>query len=224
MASKGTLRLLVLVSGGGTNLQALVDAECTGRLGTARIVAVLSDRPEAFALERAKKAGIPALVETADAGLSPARRRRELSDRILKRAREYHADALVLAGFLSILEGELIAAYSGRMINLHPALLPKFGGMGMYGERVHQAVLAAGESESGCTVHLVDTGTDTGEILLQRRIPVLHDDTPESLAERIHAEEHLAIVEAVAVLARRLECEMGKKGEQPSMRNPKERP
>jgi len=218
------LRLLVLVSGSGTNLQALVDAQRAGRLGNAKIVAVLSDRPDAFALERAKKAGIPALVETADTDLPPARRRSELSDRILKRVREYHADALVLAGFLSILEGELIAAYSGRMINLHPALLPKFGGAGMYGDRVHQAVLAAGESESGCTVHLVDAGTDTGEILLQRRVPVLRDDTPESLATRIHAEEHLAIVEAVTVLAERLACGMGEKGEQPSMRNPKEHP
>ncbi len=217
-------RVLVLVSGGGTNLQALLDAERAGRLGTAQIVAVISDRPEAFALERAKKAGIPALVETTDAGLAPARRRGELSDRILERAREYHASAIVLAGFLSILEGELITAYAGRMINLHPALLPKFGGEGMYGDRVHQAVLAAGENESGCTVHLVDAGTDTGEILLQRRVPVLRDDTPESLAGRIHTEEHLAIVEAVAVLAERLEGGIGKKGEQSSMRNPKERP
>jgi phosphoribosylglycinamide formyltransferase-1 len=93
------------------------------------------------------------------------------------------------------------------MINLHPALLPKFGGAGMYGEKVHEAVLAAGEAESGCTVHLVDSGTDTGPILLQRRVPVLAGDTAATLAERIHAEEHIAIVEAVGVLAARLSNE-----------------
>jgi phosphoribosylglycinamide formyltransferase-1 len=108
---------------------------------------------------------------------------------------------VVLAGFLSILAGEFIHAYGGRIINLHPSLLPKCGGPGMYGLRVHRAVLAAGEQESGCTVHLVDAGTDTGPILLQRRVPVLAGDTPERLAERIHREEHSAIVEAAAMMA-----------------------
>ncbi len=197
------LRLLVLVSGSGTNLQALLDAEKAGRLG-AHIVGVISDRAEAYALDRARVALVPAIVELPDRALPKEQRRRELSDRILSRALSLKADAIVFAGFLSILEGELIDAYAGAMINLHPSLLPKFGGAGMYGERVHAAVLAAGEKESGCTVHLVDAGTDTGTVLLQRRVPVLADDTPGTLAERIHVEEHLAIVEGVAVLARRM--------------------
>jgi phosphoribosylglycinamide formyltransferase-1 len=122
----------------------------------------------------------------------------------LSLAETYHIDLVVLAGFLSILAGKIIEKYSGRIINLHPALLPKFGGDGMYGEKVHRAVLEAGEKESGCTVHLVDAGTDTGPILLQRKVPVLQGDTPDSLAERIHKEEHIAIVEAVRMMVERL--------------------
>lgn len=199
--------ILVLVSGGGTNLQALLDAQAAGRLGQGRIAAVLSDRPGVYALERAKAAGVPAVLEEVDRSLPKEARRRDLSDRILARARSFDARLIVLAGFLSILEGELMAAYAGRMINLHPSLLPKFGGNGMHGERVHRAVLDAGERESGCTVHLVDAGIDTGPIVLQRRVPVLDGDTPESLAERIHKEEHIAIVEAAALLAERIQGE-----------------
>ena len=195
-------RLLALVSGGGTNLQALIDAEKAGRLGC-KLAGVVSDRSGVHALVRAADAGIPFWVEEPDTSILKAERRRELSDRILARAFELDADFIALAGFLSILEGPIIAEYSGRMINLHPALLPKYGGEGMYGDRVHRAVLEAGETESGCTVHLVDSGTDTGKILLQRRVPVLPGDTVETLAARIHAEEHIAIVEAVAMLAER---------------------
>jgi phosphoribosylglycinamide formyltransferase-1 len=189
------MNILVLVSGGGTNLQALIDAEKAGRLEPGRIVGVISDRRSAYALERAKSAGIPAMVEKADSGLS---------DRLLRGAREMDAGLIILAGFLSILEGEIIRAYGGRIVNLHPSLLPKFGGAGMYGERVHQAVLAAGETESGCTVHLVDAGTDSGPILLQRKVPVLPTDTADSLAERIHKEEHIAIVEGTTLMVERL--------------------
>ncbi len=205
-----TARLLVLVSGGGTNLQALIDAERAGTLGgtapdgsgpRARIVGVVSDRPGVYALERAAAAGIPAVVERPDRTVPKgSERRRELSDRILKRAREARADYIVLAGFLSILAGKIIEEYSGRIVNLHPALLPKFGGEGMWGHHVHEAVLAARETESGCTVHLVDAGTDTGPAILQRRVPVLPGDTADSLADRIHAEEHVAIVEAIRLL------------------------
>jgi len=197
--------ILVLVSGGGTNLQALIDAQKRGELGNSKIAAVISDRSGVYALERAKAAGIPAFVEKPDSALPKPERRRELSDRILNFCREKEINLVVYAGFLSILAGDIIDAYAGRMINLHPALLPKFGGEGMYGERVHQAVLKAGETESGCTVHLVDAGTDTGAILLQRKVPILSGDTPESLAERIHKEEHIAIVEAVKIMIRRLE-------------------
>ncbi|MDR1971988.1 MAG: phosphoribosylglycinamide formyltransferase, partial [Treponema sp.] len=152
------LNILVLVSGNGSNLEALIRA----RLREGRIDTVISDRPGVYALERARLAGIPCRVERMNRALPQGERRRELSDRILGIARERRIGLIILAGFLSILEGEIIRAYAGRIINLHPALLPKYGGAGMYGERVHRAVLAAGETESGCTVHLVDGGTDTG--------------------------------------------------------------
>jgi phosphoribosylglycinamide formyltransferase-1 len=198
------LNILVLVSGGGTNLQALIDAEKTGVFGAGKIAAVISDRGGVYALERAKTVGIPALIETPDKSLPKAERRRELSDRILRLCRERDIGLVVHAGFLSILSGDIIEAYRGRIINLHPALLPKFGGQGMYGERVHRAVLKAGERESGCTIHLVDAGTDTGPVLIQRRVPVLAGDTAETLAERIHHEEHLAIVEGAVMMIERL--------------------
>ncbi|GHV87940.1 phosphoribosylglycinamide formyltransferase [Spirochaetia bacterium] len=209
---KGPVRILVLVSGSGTNLQALIDAEKAGRFrcadGGGVITAVISDRADAYALERAKAAGIPALTEKPDRTLAVTARRRELSDRILAIAEAQDIGLIILAGFLSILEGEIVRRYAGRIINLHPALLPKFGGQGMYGEKVHQAVLASGETESGCTVHLVDAGTDTGPILLQRRVAILRgpevQDTPETLAERIHQEEHIAIVEGTVMMIKRI--------------------
>jgi phosphoribosylglycinamide formyltransferase-1 len=198
------MNILVLVSGTGTNLQALIDAEKTGRLGSGRIVGVISNRPNAYALERARAAGIPTLIETIDKGLNADKQRRELSDRLLRDARSMDAELIILAGFLVVLEGEIIGAYEGRIINLHPSLLPKFGGAGMYGARVHREALAAGEKESGCTVHIVDAGADTGPILLQRKVPTLPGDTADSLAERIHKEEHIAIVEAVILMAEKL--------------------
>jgi phosphoribosylglycinamide formyltransferase-1 len=207
------VNIMALVSGSGTNLQALLDAEKKGDLsdgssrgnglGSGKIALVVSDRPGVYALERATNAGVPALVAEPDKRIPKAERRLELSDRILSLAETYHIDLVVLAGFLSIFAGKIIEKYSGRIINLHPALLPKFGGDGMYGEKVHRAVLEAGEKESGCTVHLVDAGTDTGPILLQRKVPVLPGDTPDSLAERIHKEEHIAIVEAVRMMVER---------------------
>jgi len=204
------VNILVLVSGNGSNLQAIIDAQArgefedekiaAGKIAAGKIAAVISDRGGAFALERATAAEVPAFVEEPDTGLPKLERRRELSDRLLRHCRELGIGLIVYAGFLSILSGDIIEEYSGRMINIHPALLPKFGGEGMYGERVHMAVLAAGETESGCTVHLVDAGTDTGPILLQRKVPVLPGDTAASLAERIHREEHVAIVEAVKMM------------------------
>jgi phosphoribosylglycinamide formyltransferase-1 len=203
------MNILVLVSGSGTNLQALLDAERAGRFTedaknpggvSGHIAVVVSDRSGVYALERARAAGIPALTEEPDRRLSKTERQKELSDRLLRIAQTYQAGLIVLAGFLSIVRGRIIQEYEGRIINLHPSLLPKYGGPGMYGARVHEAVLAAGERESGCTVHLVDGGTDTGPILLQRKVPVLPEDTAESLAERIHQEEHRAIVEATALM------------------------
>jgi phosphoribosylglycinamide formyltransferase-1 len=181
-----------------------LDAERSGALKGGGIAAVISDREGAYALERARLAGVPGFTEVPDRNVPRAERRRELSDRILRRARDFDIALIILAGFLSILEGEILTAYAGRIINIHPSLLPKFGGPGMYGERVHRAVLAAGESESGCTVHLVDRGTDTGPVLLQRKVPVFAGDSPETLAERIHREEHLALREAAALMLTRL--------------------
>ncbi|MDR2050089.1 MAG: phosphoribosylglycinamide formyltransferase [Treponema sp.] len=195
------MNMIVLVSGNGSNLQALIDAEKAGRFKS-RVAAVVSDRAGVFALERAKNAGIPAFTEEPDKSLPKEERPLELSNRILRIAEARGAGLIVLAGFLSILRGKIISEYSGRIINLHPALLPKYGGNGMYGERVHRAVLAAGESESGCTVHLVDEGTDTGPVLLQRKVPVQRRDTAETLAEKIHREEHIAIVDAVLMMER----------------------
>jgi phosphoribosylglycinamide formyltransferase-1 len=204
----------VLVSGNGTNLQALLDAERSGRLGGARVALVISDRSGAFALERAKQAGKEALLIEPDKTLPKDERRRDLSDRILAAVQKTQAEFIVLAGFLSILQGPILKNYEGRIINIHPSLLPKFGGPGMYGEGVHRAVLEAGEATSGCTVHIVDQGTDTGPILLQRTVPVLPGDTPDSLAERIHHEEHRAIVDGVLELIRRLG--LGTQGALPS--------
>jgi phosphoribosylglycinamide formyltransferase-1 len=198
------INIMVLVSGGGTNFQALHDAEIAGKLRPGRLALAVSDRPEAYALERAKRWGIPVYIREPDKRLPKAERREELSDRILRIAKDNDIGLIVMVGFLSILAGKIIRCYAGRIINLHPSLLPKYGGNGMYGERVHRAVLDAGETESGCTVHLVNAGTDTGPILLQRRVPVLKWDTPPALAERIHAEEHIAIVEATAMMAGRL--------------------
>lgn len=208
------VRLAVLVSGGGTNLQAIIDAAEADRAagresrspGTAafEVVLVIADRTGCYALERAKNHGIPAEIALPPAGISRPEARRAVSDRVLELAREAGADALILAGFLTILSGPIIEEYANRILNLHPALLPKFGGNGMWGHHVHEAVLASGDTESGCTIHLVDSGCDTGPILLQRKVPVLPGDTADSLAERIHGEEHIAIVEGVRLLAERL--------------------
>ncbi len=208
------LRLAVLVSGGGTNLQAIIDAAEADRIaGMAaqppkepdfEVILVIADREGCYALERAKRHGIPSETAIPPAGVPRPEARRAVSDRILALAKDSGADALILAGFLTILSGPIIEAYANRIVNLHPALLPKFGGKGMWGHHVHEAVLAAGETESGCTVHLVDSGCDTGPILLQRKVPVQEGDTPDSLAERIHGEEHRAIVEGVRELAIRL--------------------
>lgn len=135
---------------------------------------------------------------------SKEEKRIAVSDAALKAAKDAGCDAIVLAGWLTVLSGRIIEEYSNRIVNLHPALLPKFGGVGMWGHNVHEAVLAAGETESGCTVHLVDSGCDTGKILVQKKVPVLKGDTPETLYARIAPEEHKAMVEGVCRLAEML--------------------
>ena len=176
------------------------------------ISVVMSDRKDAFALERAKKAGIPTeLVSSysilgADRAKAASRdeKRFAISERVLENCQKYNVQAIVLAGWLTVLGGKIIEEYSGKIVNLHPALLPKFGGEGMWGHHVHEAVLASGEKESGCTVHLVDSGCDTGRILIQKKVPVMPDDTPETLYARIAPQEHKAIVEGVCLLSESL--------------------
>ncbi|MBO6132298.1 MAG: phosphoribosylglycinamide formyltransferase [Treponema sp.] len=203
------MNIAVFVSGGGTNLQALIDYEKNTAVCPYHIVLVASNTKKAYALERARLAGIPAFVRSpvsvlgADkAAVADRDQKREaVSDAMLSLCREHKADAIVLAGYLSVLKGAIIDEYKDRIVNLHPALLPKFGGVGMWGDNVHQAVLASGEKESGCTVHLVDSGCDTGKILVQKKVPVMEGDTVESLYARIAPKEHEAIVEGVCLLA-----------------------
>lgn len=206
------MNIAVFVSGGGTNLQALIDYEKAHTDCPYHICVVVADTKKAFALERARNAGIATRVVSPVAVLGAERarvagkdeKRVAVSDAALAAAKEAGADAIVLAGWLTVLAGRIISEYGGRIVNLHPALLPKFGGVGMWGHFVHEAVLAAHEAESGCTVHLVDEGCDTGRILVQKKVPVLADDTPETLAARIAPHEHEAMVEGVCLLAKML--------------------
>jgi len=206
------MKIAVLVSGGGTNLQALIDYQKSHHDCPYQIVLVVSNTKNAYALERAKNAGIPAQIRSPFSVLGKERaesasrdeKRIAISDAILSLCKDYQVDAIVLAGYLSVLGGKIISEYSGKIINLHPALLPKFGGVGMWGHNVHEAVLSAGEKESGCTVHLVDSGCDTGKILVQKKVPVMADDTPDSLYARIAPHEHEAMIEGVCLLAQML--------------------
>ncbi len=204
------MNIAVLVSGGGTNLQALIDYEKNNKDCPYSIAIVVSNTKNAYALERAKKADIPSFVCSPYSVLGAERaksadrdtKRIEVSNAVLKLCKEHKVDAIVLAGYLSVLGGDILAEYKDRIINLHPALLPKFGGVGMWGDNVHKAVLSSGEKESGCTVHIVDSGCDTGRILVQKKVPVLEDDSVESLYARIAPKEHEAIVEGTCLLAK----------------------
>ncbi len=209
------VKTAVLVSGGGTNLQALIDEEQAmnnrGETCPYNIALVVSSSSSAFAVERAKKANIPAFIASPSLLLGEKaktatrdEKRFAVSAKVLELCKEYKIEAIVLAGFLTVLGGEILDSYSGKIINLHPALLPKFGGVGMFGHHVHEAVLAAGEKESGITIHLVDAGCDTGTILLQKRVPVMTGDTPETLYARIAPHEHQAMVEGLKLLAEKL--------------------
>ena len=206
------MNIAVLVSGGGTNLQALIDFEKQNEDCPYKIVVVMSDHKDAYAIERAKNANIPVelvspyAVMGAEVAKAASReeKRNAVSDKVLEYCKKYNVDAVVNAGWLTVLSSKIITEYEGRMINLHPALLPKFGGVGMWGHHVHEAVLAAKETESGCTVHFVDGGCDTGKIIVQKKVPVLEDDTPDSLYARIAPEEHKAIVEGTCILAEML--------------------
>ncbi|MBQ5998106.1 MAG: phosphoribosylglycinamide formyltransferase [Treponema sp.] len=205
-------KIAVLVSGGGTNLQALIDYEKAHADCPYKIVIVISDHKDAFALERAAKAGIetaitsPYAVMGAEVAKAASREEKRIavSDRVLELCNENGVEGIVQAGWLTVLSGKIIEKYADKIINLHPALLPKFGGVGMWGHHVHEAVIAAGEKESGCTIHLVNGECDGGKILIQKKVPVMPDDTPDSLYARIAPEEHEAMVEGVIMLANML--------------------
>ncbi|MBO4898668.1 MAG: phosphoribosylglycinamide formyltransferase [Lachnospiraceae bacterium] len=184
------LRITVLVSGGGTNLQAIIDAMAAGNIHNARIVRVISNNPGAYALTRAENAGIEGIC------VSP----RSFSDRdafhkaLLNAIDEVDTDLVVLAGCMVVLPPELISSYRGRIINIHPALIPSFCGKGFYGLHVHEAVLSRGVKVTGATVHFVDEGTDTGPIILQKAVDVRDDDTPETLQRRVMEEAEWQIM------------------------------
>lgn len=192
------VRVGVLASGGGTNLQAIMDNCQAGRL-QAQVVVVISD-VECGALERARRAGVPEIwLNRHDKLRFPSR---ESFDRAVRERLQAHQVELVcLAGYLRIMTRELVDAYAGRMMNTHPALLPAFGGKGMWGHRVHQAVLDYGCKVSGCTIHFVTLEPDGGPIILQRAVPVEEEDTPETLAARILPHEHELYSQAIQLYA-----------------------
>lgn len=175
------LKVAVLVSGGGTNLQAIIDSMENGKITNAEIVTVISNNKNAYALERAEKAEIPAKC------VSPKDyESRELFNKaLLEAVEESGADLIVLAGFLVVIPQEMIEKYRNRIINVHPSLIPSFCGTGYYGLKVHEAALERGVRVSGATVHFVDEGTDTGPIILQKAVEVLDGDTPQLLQKRI---------------------------------------
>ncbi len=175
------LKAVVLVSGGGTNLQAILDAVASGEITNTEIVGVISNNKNAYALERAAKAGVPAKC------VSPKdfADRAEFNQALLDAVQAYEADLIVLAGFLVVIPEIMIEAYRNRIINIHPSLIPAFCGTGFYGLKVHEAALEKGVKVVGATVHFVDEGTDTGAIILQKPVMVEQGDTPEVLQRRV---------------------------------------
>lgn len=190
------LKFAVLASGGGTDFQSLIDAVHSEKI-RAEICCLIASKPDIYAIERAKQAGIPVEIvqkktfDSADA----------FDEAILGTLKRCEADFVVLAGYLSIVGSKTIGAYKNRIINIHPALIPSFCGMGMYGSHVHEAVIAYGAKFSGATVHFVDEGADTGPIIMQEVVPVFEQDTPEELAARVLKTEHKILPEAVALMA-----------------------
>ncbi|MCC8061273.1 MAG: phosphoribosylglycinamide formyltransferase [Clostridiales bacterium] len=184
------LRVGVMVSGGGTNLQAILDAIDTGAITNAEVAVVISNNPGAYALERARKHGVEAVC------LSP----KDFPDReafnaaLLSKVDEYELDLIVLAGFLVKIPEALVKKYERRIINIHPSLIPSFCGVGYYGLRVHEAALARGVKVTGATVHFVDSGMDTGPIILQKAVEVQDGDTPEILQRRVMEEAEWVIL------------------------------
>ena len=188
--------IAVLCSGGGTNLQAILDAEATGNIPSGRVALVVSDNANAFALERAKKAG----VETAVFDRKQVPDRKEREARILALLREKQIGLVVLAGFMTILSENFTRAFENRIINVHPSLIPSFCGPGYYGLKVHEAALARGVKVTGATVHYVNEVCDGGPIILQKAVNVEEGDTPETLQKRVMREAEWKILPAAAEL------------------------
>ena len=186
------LRVLVMVSGGGTNLQAIIDRVADGTITNTELVGVISNNPGVFALERAENAGIPHEVVSPRAYQD----REAFNEGLLARVDSYNPDLIVLAGFLVVIPPKMIEKYEGRIINIHPSLIPSFCGTGYYGLKVHEAALARGVKVSGATVHYVDAGTDTGPIILQKAVEVHPDDTPKTLQQRIMEEAEWKLLPA----------------------------
>lgn len=187
-------KIAVLISGGGTNLQSVIDKVNSGYINC-KIEIVISDNENAFGIKRAEKNNIDTLT------LSKKEYGKDLSNEILKEVKKRDVDLIVTAGFLSILNGDLIREYKNRIINIHPSLIPSFCGKGMYGIHVHEAALKYGVKVSGCTVHFIDEGTDTGPIIIQKSAPVYSEDTPEELQKRVLVREHEALPEAIKLIA-----------------------
>ena len=187
------LSIAILGSGKGSNAQSIIDAIQAGRLN-ARIVCILSDFPDAFILDRARQNGIPAYY----VDCAPFKTKLDglAEQRVIEILKEHNADTVVLAGFMRMVKKGLLRAFPGRIINIHPALLPKFPGLHSW-----KQALDSGAKETGCTVHFVDEGMDTGPIILQRKVPVLEGDSPESLHARIQIQEHVAYPQALQWIA-----------------------
>ena len=180
-ADQKPLRVVVMVSGGGTNLQAIIDSVKDGTITNTKIVGVISNNKNAYALKRAEENGIPSMC------VSPKEfeTRDIFNEKLLEAVDSYEPDLVVLAGFLVVIPPEMIRKYENRMINIHPSLIPSFCGKGYYGLKVHEAALARGVKVVGATVHFVDEGTDTGPIILQKAVEVQQEDTPEVLQHRV---------------------------------------
>ncbi len=187
------LKIAVLISGGGSNLQAIIDKIKQGYIN-AKIEAVISDRIGAYGIERAKNENIPAYE------LNRKELKGNLSNEILKLI-DGKVDLIVLAGFLSILQGEILEKFKNRIINIHPSLMPSFCGVGMYGIKVHEKAIEYGVKVSGCTVHFVDEGIDTGTIIFQNSVPVYDGDSAEDLQARVLVEEHKILPKAVKLIS-----------------------
>lgn len=187
-------KIAVFVSGSGSNLQAIIDACESGHIKKGRIEVVFSDKKDAYGLQRARNHNIKNIIF-----LDPKnyKTKEEYDKTIAEKMNELNIDLICLAGYMRILTEVFINTFKGKIINIHPSLLPDFGGKGMYGINVHKAVLKAGVKESGCTVHFVDYGIDTGPIILQKKVPVLDGDSPEILQKRVLEQEHLAYKEAI---------------------------